>query len=116
MPAEALRLALSPFDQRRRSERRPCALSVTVRSVTGEHPARLLDLSSGGAGIRIETLLKLGPGSWVVLCHPALGEVPCILRWAMHPRYGAEFRADSRTRSRIGALYDSLPPARDDTL
>ena len=115
MPADALRVVHPALDQRRRWERRPCALTVTVRFVSGEHSARLLDLSAGGAGIRIETLVALKPGTRFVLVHPALGEVPCILRWALHPRYGAEFLPDSRAWARIGALYDSLPPAPGET-
>lgn len=111
MPANAMRVVPSSFDLRRRSERRSCPLAVTVRSSAGEHLARLIDLSSGGAGLRIDTLVAMKPGSRFILIHPALGEVPCILRWAMHPRYGAEFQTGSYTLSRIGALYDSLPPA-----
>lgn len=110
MPADAMRVVPLPLDQRRRSERRPCPLAVTVRSSAGDHLARLIDLSSGGAGIRIDTLVALKPGTRFILIHPALGEVPCILRWAMHPRYGAEFQIGSQTVARIGALYDSLPP------
>ncbi|MEI7599606.1 MAG: PilZ domain-containing protein [Aestuariivirga sp.] len=116
MPADAMRVAPSPLDQRRRSERRPCPLAVTVRCNAGDHPARLIDLSSGGAGIRIDTLVALKPGTRFFLIHPALGEVPCILRWAMHPRYGAEFQMGNYTLSRIGALYDSLPPGPGDII
>lgn len=111
MPADAMRVVPTPNNLRRRSERRACPLAVIVRSTAGDHPARLLDLSSGGAGMRIDTLVPLKPGTRFILIHPALGEVPCILRWAMHPRYGAEFQTGRQTLSRIGALYDSLPPA-----
>lgn len=99
------------FDQRRRSERRRCDLDVVVRAGAGDLSARLLDVSADGFGLRIATLMALKPGARLLVIHPRLGEVPCALRWAMHPRYGAEFTAGRHARGRVHAFYDSLPPA-----
>lgn len=114
MPAQPLRVVPSAshptLDQRRRSERRACSLAVTVRTGSGDYLAQLLDLSADGVGLRIDTLALLKPGVRLILIHPELGEVPSVLRWSMHPRYGAELQATGRALTRIRALYDSLPP------
>ena len=114
MPAQtfgSVRPAIrSALDQRRRSERRTCNIAVTIRTGGGDFAARLLDLSAGGFGARIETLLPLRPGAQLMLIHPQLGQVPCQLRWAIHPRYGAEFHAGEQARARIETLYDGLAP------
>ncbi|PZF76269.1 hypothetical protein DK847_13815 [Aestuariivirga litoralis] len=114
MPAEPPRAVPSAshpaLDQRRRSERRACSLAVSLRGGSGTYLARLTDLSADGIGMRIDTLAPLKPGTSLTLTHPELGEVPCLLRWSMHPRYGAEFQATTRVLARIRAYYDSLPP------
>lgn len=89
-------------------------LGVKMRGPGGDYPARLIDLSAQGLGLRIDSLTPLRPGTRLLLVHPELGEVPCVLRWSIHPRYGAEFQAGSRALGRIRALYDSLPPAPGD--
>ena len=113
MPAkftDAARTALLPsLSQRRRSERRICSDVARVRMAGGEYAARLVDISTGGIGLTIEAFLPLRPGTDVVVIHPQLGEVACQLRWSMHPRYGADFRAGSHALSRVMAFYDSLP-------
>lgn len=101
----------SALSQRRRGERRFCDIAVTIRTGGGDFAGRILDLSAGGFGIRIDTLLPLRPGARLLLIHPELGHVPCQLRWAIHPRYGAEFSPGHPANARINALYDSLPPA-----
>ena len=99
-----------PPDKRRGWERRACALAVSMRTPGGDYAARLIDFSPGGIGVRIDALTPLRLGTRLLLVHPALGEVPCVLRWSTHPRYGAEFQAGSHALARIRALYDSLPP------
>ena len=99
------------LDQRRRSERRACDLRVVVRLASGEVAARLVNISAGGIGAEIETLVPLRPSTQFLLVHPRLGEIPCVLRWAMHPRYGAEYLAARQSLERISAFYDALPPA-----
>ncbi|MCX7351218.1 MAG: PilZ domain-containing protein [Alphaproteobacteria bacterium] len=120
MPAEAfgvMHSATHPArDQRRRSARRACSLDVTVRTGDGDYSATLNELSAGGMGLRIGALMALKPGTQLLIAHPQLGEVPCVLRWAMHPRYGAEFQASSQTLARALALYDTLPPAPDEII
>ena len=114
MPAETpgVESAIRPgFEPRRRSERRACDLDVVVRTGNGDLPARLFDVSAGGFGLRIATLMALKPGARLLVIHPRLGEVACVLRWAMHPRYGAECLAGSHAQSRVHAFYDSLPRA-----
>jgi hypothetical protein len=112
MPAETpgVESTIRPgFDHRRRSERRACDLDVVVRTGSGELPARLLDVSAGGLGLHIATLMALKPGARLLVIHPRFGEVPCVLRWAMHPRYGAECLAGSHAQGRVHAFYDALP-------
>lgn len=120
MPAEPPRVVPSAshpaLDQRRRSERRACSLAVTLRTGDGDYLARLLDLSAEGVGLRINTLSPLKAGTRLTLAHPELGEVPCVLRWCTHPRYGAEFEAAGRGLTRIRAVYDSLPPGPGDII
>lgn len=99
------------FDQRRRSERRLCNLDVVVRADGAEFPAFILDISDGGFGLRIATLMTLKPGARLLVIHPEFGEVPCALRWTMPPRYGAEFTGRRSARDRVHAFYDGLPPA-----
>ena len=99
------------FDQRRRSERRRCDLPVVVRTGGGDLPATLIDVSAGGFGLRMATLALLRPGTKLLVVHPRLGEVSCVLRWSMHPRYGAEFTAGLHMLARVHAFYDALPRA-----
>ena len=103
--------SLSPaLDQRRRSERRSCRLRVGLITPFGMFHARLEDISEGGVGFALDTMLMLKPGERLTLAHEALGEVPCIVRWCLHPRYGAEFVAGGSALAGVRALYDSLPP------
>lgn len=95
--------------QRRRSERRGCDLMITVRAAGAEYAARLLDLSEGGAGLGIATLIPFRPGATIRLAGAPLGDVRCVIRWAIHPRYGVEFQGGPQTLERVRALYDSLP-------
>ena len=97
------------YSQRRRSERRLCDLPVVVRTSGGEFLASLLDLSSGGAGLRIATLMPFRPGARFRLVDARIGDIRCVVRWAMHPRYGVEFAAGPQTLARIHAFYDTLP-------
>ncbi|MCA3555215.1 PilZ domain-containing protein [Aestuariivirga sp.] len=109
-PRAVLPLSHPALDQRRRSGRRACSLAVTVRTGGGDYLARLLDLSADGIALRIDALAPLRVGARLILIHPELCEVACVLRWSMHPRYGAEFQATDRALARIRAFYDSLPP------
>lgn len=99
------------LDQRRRSERRSCRLDVTLRTPGGDCHALLLDISAGGVGIRLDTLMRLRPGMTVSLVAPLLGQVTCVVRWAMPPLYGAEFTAAGHALTGVRRFYDSLPPA-----
>lgn len=120
MPAASFGLAPSAsrpaFDQRRRSERRACHDRILLRGHGGELSATLTDLSAGGFGFLTGALTVLKPGESLLLLHPQLGEVACVLRWAAHPRYGAEFQAGSRALRRILAFHDSLPRSPGDLL
>jgi len=114
MPAESTGVenAIRPaVDLRRRSVRRVCNLDVVVRIDGGDIAARLLDISESGLGLSIASLMALKPGVRLLIIHPRLGEVPCLLRWAMHPRYGAECLAGRHALGRVHAFYDSLPRA-----
>lgn len=112
--AAAASLTNFAFDQRRRSERRICDLQVVVRTSGGDMSGRLVDVSAGGLGLRIATLSPLKPGMKLLVVHHRLGDIPCVLRWSMHPRYGAEFLAGRNALSRVHALYDALPRAPDE--
>ena len=77
MPAETfgVETAMQPaFDRRRRSERRGCTLDVTVRTSGGDLAARLLDVSAGGFGLTIATIMALKPGARIA--GPAIIEEP----------------------------------------
>lgn len=97
-----------PLDQRRRSERRSCSLRVALIARHGTIHARLEDISAGGIGFTAETLLALKPGETLLLTHGALGQVSCVVRWSMHPRYGAEFTQQGKPLVLVNAFYDSL--------
>ena len=115
MPAESIRAeqstARSALDPRRRSERRPCRLDVTIRTPVGDYSAQLVDLSEGGAGIRLDPIIRLRPGTPVSIIASRLGDIACILRWAIPPHYGAEFTAASKDHPLVRAFYDALAPA-----
>lgn len=101
----------SALDQRRRSERRSCRIHIIVRTLAGDCNAVLLDLSAEGFGFRVDPLMRLRPGQPVSIVTPVLGKVTSIVRWAMPPRYGAEFTAAGKTLARVRSFYDSLPTA-----
>lgn len=113
MPADSsrpLRAINHPaFDQRRRSERRACALTAVIDTGRGAASARITDLSACGIGFVLDTVLALRPGERMLMRHDQLGSVPCVIRWVMHPRYGAEFDAGGKLLAQINAFYDSLP-------
>ncbi len=114
MPAEStgVETAIRPaIDLRRRSARRVCNLDVVVRTDGGDLAARLLDISEGGLGLSIAGFMAPKPGARLLVIHPRLGEIPCLLRWVMHPRYGVECLTGHPALGRVHALYDSLPRA-----
>ncbi len=100
---------VQPFDPRRR-DRRDCDLGAVITTSSGESGARLLNISAGGVGFTIDPMLGLKPGEKIMLRQELLGEVRCIVRWTLHPRYGAEFEPAGRTPPGARALYDSLSP------
>lgn len=115
MPAESMGaeslIHRSPLIQQRRSERRACRLSVSVHAAHRDFHIRLENLSAGGIGFTLDTVLALKLGERLVLSDERLGNVACVVRWAAHPRYGAEFEAAGAALDRVHALYDSLAPA-----
>jgi PilZ domain len=98
-----------PVDHRRR-DRRDCYLQAHIATHHGESGARIINISAGGVGFTIDPMLGLKPGERVMLRQALLGEVRCVVRWGMHPRYGAEFEPAGRTPPGARALYDSLGP------
>ena len=96
------------YDQRRRTERRACNLQAVIVTRHGEISGRIYNLSAGGAGISIDPVVSLRPGESFVLRHDVLGEIPCIVRWAVHPRFGAEFTVAGAALASVHAVYDRL--------
>jgi PilZ domain len=96
-----------PFDHRR-LDRRACDLRAALATSHGEIGARIVNISAAGVGFTIDPMLGLKPGERVILKQETLGEVRCIVRWTMHPRYGAEFEPGGRTPPGAHALYEEL--------
>ena len=96
-------------DQRRRLERRECDLQATASTSHGDARVRVLNISAGGIGFAIDPMLTLRPGDRMTLRHEKLGEIPCLIRWSLHPRYGAEFAFSGKIPAGVSAFYDSLP-------
>lgn len=101
--------AVRPFDHRRRDRRR-CDLGAAIIISHGELRARIVDISAGGIGFTIDPILGLKPGERIIMRQETLGEVRCVIRWSIHPRYGAAFDPDDRTPPGARTLYDSLCP------
>lgn len=101
----------SALDQRRRSERRACRLRVAIRTPKGDFHVRLDNISAGGVGFTADPVIALRPGEKLLLSDERLGSVACVVRWAAHPRYGAEFEVVGKPLARVNAFYDSLAPA-----
>lgn len=99
-------------DQRRRLERRECDLLATAGTSHGEARVRILNISAGGVGFTIDPILSLKPGDRITLRHEKLGELPCLIRWSLHPRYGAEFAFSGKIPAGVSAFYDSLSSGR----
>lgn len=95
-------------DQRRRLERRDCDLQAMAGTSHGDARVRVLNISAGGIGFTIDPMLALKPGDRMTLRHDLLGEIPCLIRWSLHPRYGAEFEFSGKIPAGISAFYDSL--------
>lgn len=102
-------------DQRRRLDRRECDLQATVGTTHGDARVRILNISAGGIGFTIDPMLALKPGDKITLRHERLGEIPCLIRWSLHPRYGAEFAFSGKIPAGISAFYDSLPAGPEKT-
>jgi hypothetical protein len=103
--------AVPPFDHRH-GDRRECNLAATVTTGHGECRARIVDISQGGLSFSIDAMLKLRPGERFVMRQDVLREVRCIVRWRLHPRYGAAFEPAGRMPPGARAIYDSLGPGR----
>lgn len=101
--------------QRLRAERRQCSLAIAIETPHGKAGATLRNISAGGIGFETDPILLLRPGDHVLASHPAIGRIACVVRWAIHPRYGAEFIGSQLGRSTALAFYDSLPPAPGET-
>lgn len=101
------------LDQRRRSERRACDLPAFIITRHGEIRARVNNLSAGGAGISIDPVVSLRPGETFLLRSDQLGEIPCIVRWTMHPRLGVEFAVAGQSLAAAHRFYDQLQPSGD---
>lgn len=102
-------------EQRRRLDRRICDLAAAIGTRHGETRIRLINISSGGVGFSIDPMLTLKPGDRVILKHGQLGEISCLVRWSLHPRYGAEFEFPGKLPAGVGAFYDSLPTGQEKT-
>lgn len=104
--------AVQPFDHRRR-DRRVCDIGAAIIISHGELRARIFNISAGGIGFTIDPMLALKPGDRILVRQEMLGEVRCVIRWSVHPRYGAAFDPDDRTPPGARNLYDSLGPETD---
>lgn len=104
----------TPLDQRRRFERRRCSLRVGLVTRHGTFHVRLDDISAGGIGFTVLGLIKLKPGERLILSHDRWGEVPCVVRWAVYPRYGAAFEAGGKIPAGVKSFYDTLGPSPDE--
>ena len=93
---------------RDRAERRACRLEIVLETAHGSSRAVLRNLSAGGIGFTTDTLLFLNLGDPLLACHGLIGRVACVVRWAIHPNYGAEFTAAPAARASALAFYDSL--------
>lgn len=89
-----------PRPYRRLQERNACDMPARLRVDRFEIKCRVVDLSVSGAGIILDAMIQLLPGSGVVLLSPDLGELSSTVRWGSHTRYGLEFSALVR-QSRI---------------
>lgn len=101
--------AVPPFDHRH-SERRDCDLAAAVTTGHGESRARIINISGGGLSFTIDTMLRLRPGERITMRQQLLGDVRCIVRWTIHPRYGAAFEPDEKMPPGVRVIYDSLDP------
>ncbi|MFM8746385.1 MAG: PilZ domain-containing protein [Aestuariivirga sp.] len=97
------------FSQRRRADRRDCNLDATITTRHGEIRARVHNLSAGGVGFSIDPVISLKPGDVFTLRHEKLGDVACVVRWAMQSRHGAEFTETGAPLAGVHAFYDTLP-------
>jgi hypothetical protein len=104
--------AVQPFDHRRR-DRRVCDIGAAIIISHGELRARIFNISPGGIGFTIDPLLGLKPGERILMRQAMLGEVRCLIRWSIHPRYGAAFDPDDRKPPGARNFYDSLGPETD---
>jgi hypothetical protein len=94
--------------QRLRAERRACNLDISIETPHGNAAAKVGNISAGGIGFT--TFLRLRPGEQLQVSSPMIGRLTCVVRWAAHPRYGAEFTHSPQVGSTAFAFYDSLPP------
>lgn len=101
------------LDPRRRSDRRTCNLPAMIITVHGEIRVRIYNLSAGGVGVTTDPIVVLRPGETFLLRQDQLGEIPCIVRWSMHPRFGAEFTGSGAALTAVNLLYDQLPHSAD---
>jgi len=102
-------------DHRHRLERRTCSLDAGLATAHGEARARIINISAGGIGFTADPVLGLRPGERITVRHANLGELRCTVRWALHPRYGAEFEQAARESGAMRRFYDSLSPGPEKT-
>lgn len=98
-------------DHKSRAERRAC--HVWARVTVGGRDAQCVvqNISEGGAGLSLDSIIRLSTGQRVLLSLKELGDLPCIVRWAAPPRYGVEFDGLGRQSQAVRDFYDQLTPA-----
>jgi hypothetical protein len=97
----------------RRADRRKCRIEAGIVTPHGETGAIILDIAAGGLALLVDPLLTLKPGERITVKQKMLGEVRCVIRWGLHPRYGVQFDPPGRTPPGAQRLYESLPPGPD---
>jgi hypothetical protein len=120
MPADSSemehRAAVGMSLRHSRSARRDCCLDVNLETPQGSTRAMLRNISAGGIGFTLDSFMFLKPGDQLFASHALLGRLACCVRWAIHPRYGAEFTGSAQTRSSAIAFYDTLVPSPGEAL
>ena len=97
----------------RRADRRRCRIDAGLVTPYGETGAVIMDIGAGGLALLVDPLLTLKPGERITVREKLLGEVRCVIRWGLHPRYGVQFDPPGKTPPGAHRLYESLPPSED---
>lgn len=93
-----------------------CSIHARIALASGETHCTVIDVSTGGLGIRLDAVIRLKNGQPVIITAPQLGGLRGTVQWVMANRAGIAFTPNSNDLSHVKALIASFETQRIDRI